>query len=94
MRRRPVISTVFPDTPKKDPIVGMAHHLVAPCPVSNSDRVYRSSREFQKLVESGIAPFEERFSTEQAVALPAIPDFGRICQSASLDANCPTCAAS
>jgi hypothetical protein len=39
----------------------MAHHLVAPRPTSNGNRVGRAPFESQNLVEFGTAPFEEPF---------------------------------
>jgi len=58
----PVISYLFAGTPKTDPILGPAHHYVVRCPTPNTDRVSRAAIEFQKLVEFGTVPFEERFS--------------------------------
>src|SRR5580692_250705 len=43
----------FAGRPSNDPIAGMAHHLVAPCPVSDSHHVNGTPFESQKLVESG-----------------------------------------
>src|ERR1700677_5138697 len=43
----------FSGTPLNDPIVGVAHHLVTPCPTSNSDRASGAPSESLKLVESG-----------------------------------------
>jgi len=51
--RFPVILYLFADTPKEDPIAGMAHHFVAPCPASDSHQVSGPPFESQKLVESG-----------------------------------------
>jgi hypothetical protein len=48
--------------------MGLAHHLVVPCPASNSDRVSGAPSESQKLVESGTVPFEERLSIDVAGA--------------------------
>jgi hypothetical protein len=45
-------SHTFFDAAKNDPIAGMAHHLVAPCPVSDSHHVNGTPFESQKLVES------------------------------------------
>ena len=42
----------FLRTPKIDPIAGIAHHLVAPCPASDSHPVSDTPFESQKLVES------------------------------------------
>jgi hypothetical protein len=50
---RPAISTVFCNERKSTPIAGMAHHLVARCPASDSHHVSGTPFESQKLVESG-----------------------------------------
>jgi hypothetical protein len=48
--------------PPNDPIPGTAHHRRASHPFPNSHRVDLVGSSFKKLVESGTAPFEERFS--------------------------------
>ena len=62
-------SYLLSDTPSKDPILRTAHHLVGPCPASNSDRVSDAPSEFQKLVEFGRGPFEERFSVPSSARI-------------------------
>jgi hypothetical protein len=43
----------FLGTASKDPIAGMAHHVVAPCPASDSHHVSGTPFESRKLVNSG-----------------------------------------
>src|SRR5580658_4040329 len=66
----PEISTLFPDTPSNDPIAGMAHQLVALCPVSDSHQVSGAPFESQKLVETGTRRLRNDFRFELKFTRP------------------------
>jgi hypothetical protein len=68
----PGISNLFRVMPKNDPILGLAHQGIAPCPTPNSRRVRHATIEFQKLVESGTVLFEERFLRRSFVTTDSI----------------------